>query len=418
MAKVFLITKIRTSNVGNQALSSELISLFSKIVGPDNLRVEGRPQGLDGYQLSRLSGLRDPVKTFEEWTDRIARLFLAQAGSGTGFKPAIRSVELTDFHSTSWNLEKIKSWLRPVKRHLSKWIALREVYRQRLALIADSDWLIYSGAGEVGDNNVFLRQLVELRVAQKLGKSTAIVNQSIVVKSPLVRSLVEKVYGNLRYAVVRGAKSRDVLLSVGLPPERIDVVPDTALLTQSQERESAVTLRAKPRVGINFTPRLALEKAAGQKIVELLKGLGYELVFITNEPFEDNKVAARMRTLFNIPSAPVLNYRSYASFLRQLNFVISTRLHTNILALTAGTPTIPIEGNQFKTGELLELLEYPVKVITSSDPTWSETVAQEVLNLHHGRYNFDQYFKETLPKHVANVAQNALWLNRFAGKSN
>jgi len=417
MVKVFLITKIRTSNVGNQALSSELIALFCKIVGIDNLRVEGRPQGLDGYQLSRLSGLREPVKMFEEWTDMLVQLFLAQKGSSNGFTPAIRSVELTDFHSTAWNLEKVKSWLRPIKRQLSKWIALREVYRRRLTLIADSDWVIYSGAGEVGDNNVFLRQLVELRVAQKLGKSTAVVNQSIVVKSPLVRSLVEKVYGNLQYAVVRGAKSRDLLLSVGLAPEKIQIVPDTALLTKSLEREATV-VPGRPRVGINFTPRVGLSDSAGKKIVDLLKSLGYELVFITNEPFEDSQVAARMRTMYNVQSAPVLNYRSYAYFLKQLNFVISTRLHTNILALTAGTPTIPIEGNQFKTGELLELLEYPVKVINPSDPNWSDTLEQEVLNLHQNRYDFDQYFGETLPKHVANVAQNALWLNRFAGKNN
>ncbi|GEM_PF-1503277 len=411
MPKVLLITKIRTSNIGNEALSSELITLFQGLVGTENLRVEGRPRGLDGYQLSRLAREANPTKLFEGWADDIARQFRADSSVTHQFKPELREVELTDFHSSKWNLERVKAWLRPLKRYLTKWTVLSAVYRRRLEHISSSDWLIYSGAGEVGDNNVFLRQLVELRVAQKLGKKTAVVNQSIVVTTPLVRSMVSLVYGNLKHAVVRGARSRDLLLSLKVPSEIIDVAPDTALRTQaSVETNPAVSPQ---RVGINFTRRLALNMEAVQGVVNKLRGLGYDLVFVSNEPYEDDEVAVVMNSMFGVPRAAVTHYKSYAAFLKEFAFVISARLHTNILALTAGTPVIPIEGNVFKTSELLELLDYPVKVIRSSDQNWCGQLEKEVMNVHSGRYDFDSYFRNTLPEHTERVARNASWLNSF-----
>ena len=39
MKKVFLVTKLKTTNLGNQALSMELIKLFEEEVGKENLYV-------------------------------------------------------------------------------------------------------------------------------------------------------------------------------------------------------------------------------------------------------------------------------------------------------------------------------------------------------------------------------------------
>jgi hypothetical protein len=80
--------------------------------------------------------------------------------------------------------------LRPVKRVIKKYFLFDKSYIKRLATINSCDYLIYSGAGEASDNHVFLRQMLELRIAQKLGKKTGAVNQSVVVKDEAFKAFV------------------------------------------------------------------------------------------------------------------------------------------------------------------------------------------------------------------------------------
>jgi hypothetical protein len=49
MKNVFLITKLITTYLGNEALSNEIIKLFSGISKDIILHVDGCPFGLDGY---------------------------------------------------------------------------------------------------------------------------------------------------------------------------------------------------------------------------------------------------------------------------------------------------------------------------------------------------------------------------------
>jgi hypothetical protein len=75
MKKVFLVTKLKTTNLGNQALSMELIKLFQGKVGKENLFVGGRPLGLYGYSINALKSSSDPVKLFESWADAVVKKF-------------------------------------------------------------------------------------------------------------------------------------------------------------------------------------------------------------------------------------------------------------------------------------------------------------------------------------------------------
>ena len=82
-----------------------------------------------------------------------------------------------------------------------------------------------------------------------------------------------------------------------------------------------------------------------------------------------------------------------------------------MLALTSGTVVIPIEGNIFKTTELLELAKYPIKVLDPSSENWESALFNEVQGLLNGDYDFKEYFDNVLPIVQKQVLINATWLN-------
>lgn len=411
MPKIFLITKLKTTNVGNQALSEELIRLFTAHVGKDQLIIDGRPMGLDSYSEARIKSSTDPLKTFERWADAIVSKFASVPE--IDFTPRTPSVTLLTGDHPQLRFEKIKARIRPLKRFLSRIKAYNAPYRNRLQRLQTCEWLVYSGAGEVGDNNVFLRQLIELRVAQKLGKKTAAVNQSVVIKTSVYQKLVAHVYGHMDKIVVRGDISRSNLISYGVTRDVFEIAPDTALNTTFHVK-SAYLMREgfkKPVVGINFTPRVKLDFKKVEEIVKKIKESDRDIVFLTNEPFEDGPLGTELMRKFGVSLLRnPYDYVAYCSLLGELEFLISTRLHSNVLALVAGTPIIPIEGNVFKTTELLRQLQYPVPVVDPSSANWIDRVIQEMGNFNTNLYDWEKYFEETLPVHKKRIAKNASWL--------
>lgn len=419
MGQTFVITKLKTTNVGNQALTQELVDMFIDVHPKNKFIFEGRPMGLDGYTIDRLSKSQDAILTFEKWAKNIAdkskEIDSITFKSLEFVKP---QVKLISFSNEDAAVERIKSkYLRPLKRYLSRYIVYAPIYKNRLALIKQSETLIYSGAGEVGDNNVFLRQLLEIRVAQLLGIKTAIVNQSVVLKTKLFYNLTGYVYGKLNQLVVRGSVSKNNLISYGVDASKILMAPDTAFRTSEPDKNLASELAKKysisdNTVGINITNWFKTDYSKLDEIITIIKNSGYEMVFITNEPFEDNNIGLLFEEKYNIPFIKdKLPYKDYAALLSNLNFLISARLHSNVLALTARTKIIPIEGNVFKTTELLELAKYPIKVIDSSSQSWESRLHTEVNNVLEKKYDFEKYFNDVLPVVQSSVVLNATWLN-------
>jgi polysaccharide pyruvyl transferase WcaK-like protein len=413
MKKVFLITKLKTTNVGNQALSEEIIKLFSRELGENSLCVHGRPMGLDGYTPSRIEGSKDPVVTLDKWATAIIEKFGKSRHKDEVFTSRIPPVKLIPAGGNTLRFEFIKRRLRPLKRFLGRFSSYHGIYAERLAIIDRSDWLIYSGAGEVGDNNVFLRQLLEIRVAQKLGKRTAAVNQSVVIKTPSYQTLVGHVYGKMDRVVVRGSISKRNLISYGVSESILSIAPDSALNSRSSGFSDILLRRgfSGSVVGLNFTPRVKLDVSMVKRLLDKLRASGKQVVFLTNEPYEDSIVGEWLQKKFGVEAVTnVCSYTEYAALLGKLEYLISTRLHSNVLALIAKTRVIPIEGNVFKTSELLEGVEYPIEVVDPTQENWMLKVLEEIQKIEHGHYDWEKYFGVTLPAHLTRVAENASWL--------
>ncbi|MEO5967793.1 MAG: polysaccharide pyruvyl transferase family protein, partial [Ferruginibacter sp.] len=251
MTKVFLITKLKTTNIGNQALSHEIINIFKEKVGAENLIVGGRPLNLFNFSMKEIMSSKNPEGLLDMWADQVIKKYKSEKHSYK-YKPEINWVSLDTLDSAVMRFEPIKKLLRPLKAKLKKYSLYNKNYEHRLNQINSSDILVYSGAGEVGVYNVFLRQMLEIRIAQKLGKKTAAVNQSVVIEDDTFKKLLLHVYGKMDKIVVRGESSKAALIKTGIDPNIFEIAPDTAIMTSSPN----IRKQNKNLVGINFTPHI------------------------------------------------------------------------------------------------------------------------------------------------------------------
>lgn len=403
MPKVFLVTKLNTTNIGNQALSNEIINVFKNEFGDENIHVGGRPVGLLNYDFPKIKVSEDPVALFESWAEKVYKKYIS-SDKKEKFIPSVPQIKLVTEESSEMKTEGVKKLLRPLKKKLSKVFVYDKSYRNRLNIIAASDVIVYSGAGEVVDTNVFLRQLLELRVAQKLGVKTAAVNQSVVISSDVYKKLLHHVYGKMDKIVVRGDVSKKLLESCGVDSRKISLAPDTAILSAEEKKEKKIS----SKVGLNFTPGIKYSADLVEPIINKLNMLGQEIYFITNEPIGDLNIQKELMEKYSLKSFGLIkSYKNYSEDLSGLKYIISARLHTNIIALSAQTPVIAIEGNKFKTSELMQQLNYPVPVINAYEDGWVGKVLNEIDKIENSEYDFKSYFEKVLPQLKLAVRKNA-----------
>ena len=403
---VFLITKLKTTNIGNEALSNEIIKLFSSFTEQINLQVNGRPDGLDGYYPRRIANKKKPEFYIEKWSDEIVKKIKKEKKAD--FKKIIPRVKLLRNNHHDFKNDEYKAKLRPFKRWLVSFTTYSGQYQERAIQLNSADWLIYSGAGEVGDYHVFLRQLVEIRVAQKLGVKTAAINQSVVIKTDMFKKLIGHVYGKMNKIVIRGETSRQNLIGYGVPEKIIEVAPDSSInsITSTKRKEGLSNL-----VAINITPKVAISNKELDMIIQHLQHAGKKIIFVTNEPYEDSGIAKHFFHRYHIDIHDKFkNYHEYIEKLAECDFVISARLHTNMLSLVSETPVIPIEGNVFKTRELLDQLQYPVTTLNSGTAEWVDRLRQEIDHLISNHYDFKSYFGNVFPIHKKAAEKNAAWI--------
>jgi len=392
-----LITKLKTTNIGNQALSDELITLYEGAEYP--FKVVGRPTGLFGYSIEKLSKSKDPISKFEQWADGLVNT-LKKSNDSVGFTPSVQRVELLSFSDFKVKNDKFFQSVKNIfRKHLHSDYMFSKAYEPRFRVLNSSDSVIYSGAGEVGDNNIFLRQLLELRIAQKLGKKTYAINQSVEVIDDPVKSICSHVYSKMDSILVRGHVSKEKMIHIGIPENKINCCPDSAFLNKTPNDEIITKIKNKysikdKSVGINSTI-VADDMLKWGKIIQKIRSLGYHIYFISNDPFGDKRVGEKMSMDHKVTLIlEFMHYHEYSALLANFEFVISCRLHTNELSLTGKTPIIPIEGSHFKTKEVFSFVNYPVGIISTSNVNWDIEVIKAMDNLHADKTKVEEFIEK------------------------
>lgn len=394
MSNILLISKTKTTNLGNVALTSELFNLYKNALPAGNsLICVGRPVGLNLVDFDKLSKENHDFRTFDDWLKKIQ----IRAAGISGRWDTNTSAADIKFVDTSANTLRHNKKLDPLKTILKKILRrpLSDDYLNRIANLKAADLVVYSGAGEVADDSVFLRQLVELALAQSFGARTCAINQSINLRDERMINLLRRVYGSMDLIVVRGNVSRSRLVDWGVDSKKIHVCPDTAILTRPRKLAQGTSRK----VGINFTPYNRFSPDIMNDLITYLRGNNYEVFFISNNVYGDREIINRFKEDFNVNPLEYSNdYIDFAEGLSDLAFVISSRLHTNVLALSAHVPVVPIEGHFFKTKEMFDLFDYPIPVIDKNVAGWEAEIIDQVKSLEQNYENIKKLIEEKLPK--------------------
>jgi len=288
------------------------------------------------------------------------------------------------FRSHPWNAAQSRPWPR-----LARWMALRQVagpgpLGDSVRRYRNADVAISTGGTYLVENYRLAPRLFDFELCQASGTPLVLFTQSLgPFTQPPVQAELRKRLGRSPLVLLRDERSRRHLLDIGVPPDRLHVHADVVFALADDAVVGAAGRRTwpdAPRIGVSvrawrhFRRRepeagmAAYEASVAAMVERLVKAHRAEILFLSTcqgvpeYGQQDQEVAQRIfeRLPPDVRSAcevdadfhPPLSIRDrYGA----LDLVIATRMHAAILALSAGTPVLPI-AYEFKTEALFEQL--------------------------------------------------------------
>jgi polysaccharide pyruvyl transferase WcaK-like protein len=393
--EILLITRVRTHNKGNQALSSAWLAMLSRAFPAARVRaMERRPAHLLQFTLEEFAAERDPFRRFDAVTSRLAGL--APGADYIAAPSPVQKIQLDEANPKERAFAALRQRL-----NLRRWAAragrYRDDYRRRLAACQRAQLVVVNPAGEFfpDDPAPALYHLLDVFVAHKLGRPAAIVNHTMDIADPTLRKLIPRIYRELALVGFRDDKSVAAFREMGGDLDNVLVTPDLALMTDLPARHAP----QRNRVAIAVHAPAASwsdRSAVWLDVIVGLRAQGFDVVLVSNEMPADQEFFAmvKQRAAVDVAGAG-LEYDRYCELLGTFDFVVSSRMHTSILAMVAGTPVIPVEGPSFKISGLFAELGFTAPVIQSSAPGWTAQVIEAAVRMRNGR---DAYASDVAAK--------------------
>lgn len=373
--EVLLITRIRTLNKGNQALSVAWREMLERAFPTCAVRVlERRPRHLIQYRLAHIAAARDPYRAFDELTTELTKL-----APGLEFVSPARHREDIVLDETVHPPARFVG-LRQ-RLNLRGWVArtgyYADEYRRRLAAVQRARLVVVNPAGEFFPREpaAAFYHLLDADVARKLGTPTAMVNHTMDITDPTLRAIIPRMYRELTLVGFRDETSVTAFRAMGGDLGNVHVTPDLALATdpgvERRPRENTIA------VAINV-PEAAANRYldAWVRMIGLLLGRGLHVELVSNEvpsdlPFYRELLARFPRLKF---AGEGLSYDRYCALLGTYELVVTSRMHTAILAMVGGTYVVPVEGASFKITGLFRELGIDVPVVQPTGTDWPSHV--------------------------------------------
>jgi polysaccharide pyruvyl transferase WcaK-like protein len=383
--EVVLITRVRTLNKGNQALSAAWLGLVKQAFPGTSIRLlERRAQHLAQYTLQQISRARDPFRAFDALTTQLARL-----APGPDFVAPVTGehrVVLDERLAGEIRFERLRQ-----RVNLRGWLAragrYRHDYRARLAAFQRARLVVINPAGEFFPRSPepAFYYLIDAHVAHKLGRPTAIVNHTMDIDDATLRALVPRVYRDLALVGFRDSKSIDAFRAMGGDTHNVVVSPDLALLSRAAPAQAR--RRGTVAIAINV-PEAAARGYAAQwiDVVRSLRAANVDVVLVSNEVPADDSFYQQIRRELGVRFEGLgLDFDRYAALLGTFDAVVSSRMHTVILAMVGGTAVVPVEGASFKITGLFQEIGLDIPVTRPSTPGWASEVVERTLATIPGR---------------------------------
>lgn len=367
MTEIVLITRLRTLNKGNQALSAAWLAMAQRAYPTAAVRVlERRPRHLLQYTLREVARARDPVAAFDALAAKLARgvrrdLALPPA-------PPAR-ILLDEAIAPPQRFVAVRQRLN-LRGRLARvgWYA--DEYARRLAACARARAVVVNPAGEFfpREPQAAFYHLLDAHVAAHLGVPTAMVNHTMDITDRTLRAIIPHVYRGLALVGFRDEKSVAAFRAMGGDPSNVLVTPDLALAT-----ELGAVGAPRPRsvaVAINVPEATAggyLD--AWERVIGELRATGAAVTLVSNELPADRPFYERL--IARYPGLPIagagLDHTRYGELLGTFEAVVSSRMHTLVLAMIGGAPVVPVEGSSFKITALYRELQLPHAVVAPAE---------------------------------------------------
>ncbi|WP_111735706.1 polysaccharide pyruvyl transferase family protein [Roseovarius amoyensis] len=341
---IALITRTKTINQGNQALSVAWRDYLAARYPEARVRLFERvPKYLRRYSVSALAAERDPVAVF----DRIARRLLHRISEHPGPDPSVWDVRLDPAQQRVFRLHRLRHALRLRSRIAALNLGASE-YLNRLSHLTQADLVVVNPAGEfhASSSDTALLYLLEARCAQLAGCRTAFVNLSFEVVDPTVILLSGHVFAACDVVEFRDEESR-VRLEKQAGDRGVVVLPDGVIMSEVSPAKTiggnglALAIAGPQIAEQGFTPTV-------REVISTLSGKG-KLTLTSNEWATDRPHWNSYLDVANITfSGHGLYFDDYARFLAAFDVVVSSRLHTCVLGMLAGAVIVPIECGTFK----------------------------------------------------------------------
>ena len=232
-------------------------------------------------------------------------------------------------------------------------------------------------AGEFREQSarVLLAYLAEVELAVALGQPIAVVNLTLDMRPSSLLKATVATLSRASAVLFRDDYSRDLFQEHG-GHGHSHVAPDA--VTALQIELPTPQPRANP-MPITLAPNAVQVEAQGLRsswtaIASRLATVA-PISFCSNEWSTDHELWDELYSDADphVHSDPAADYPKYAEGLRRAGVVVSSRLHTCVLAMHAGVPVVPVESETKKISAQFgrELLSSPISTTSSS---WEDEV--------------------------------------------
>ncbi len=377
--EILLITRVRTLNKGNQALSAAWLAMMEQTFPGAAIRVlERRPRHLLQHRLADLAGARDPYAAFDALTTRLAKLAPGPALAGPA--PRAPAIVLDEAIPTPVRFVRLRQRLN-LRGLVARTGRYMDEYRRRLSACQRARLVVVNPAGEFFPREpaAAFYHLLDADVARKVGTPTAIVNHTMDITDPTLRRIIPRLYRDLAFVGFRDEASVAAFERMGGDLANVVVTPDLALVTKFDG--TRVPARDTIAVAVNV-PEAAANGYLPQweEAIALLRQAGLAVELVSNELPLDLPFYQRLQQRF--PDLTVagagLDHDAYCALLAGYGVVVTSRMHTAILAMVSGTPVVPVEGASFKITGLFRELGFDTEVIRPAGPAWPTRITEEV----------------------------------------
>jgi polysaccharide pyruvyl transferase WcaK-like protein len=349
-----LLANFRTRNVGNQALTSVMQSLVVRAYGDQaTLRLHRMP-----HPVTDLVTRRPP----QEWSAAAQRLVHLDPRTAEPGPAVHRTAQLpaAGAESAAPGLaRRVATWAGHTTPGLwARAVQNRPAARDHLAALLAVDDVIWVPAGEIHTEGVPVGRILDISLAQGAGKRIMLVDLSFE-PSPGARPHFERLAPGVHLAVPRDEPSAARFVDVGVPAERVRVVPDAVFLLGSgvlPELRVRRAGRARPRLAVVLHGLTAVDTEPWRRAISLAIERGWEVEVISSH-LEQDVVAIRELLAGGLADrvsvAPeITDVQTYLDRLAGFSALLTARFHSAVMGVLAGVVVCALDsyGTKVATG--------------------------------------------------------------------